>query len=75
MPSMTFLNGTGGLPLVPGFFSSPSTGAMSAHISSGMHLMVLSCLVVFFIASKVKKTQGGYDDPDQRKLVINSFLG
>ena len=40
MPSMTFLKGTGGLPLVPGFFSSPSRGAISVRRSSGIRLIV-----------------------------------
>ena len=75
MPSITFLKGTGGLPLVPGPFSSPSNGAISAHTSSGMRLMVLSFLVVFFIISEPKGTKRGYGDHNQRELANNSFLG
>ena len=50
-PSMAFLNGTGGLPLVPGFFSSPSRGAISAQRSSGIRLIVGS---FFFIAEPLR---------------------
>ena len=48
MPSMTFLEGMGGLPF-PGFFSSRSIGAISDHMWPGMRLIVLSCYGIFFI--------------------------
>src|SRR5271157_5711618 len=40
IPSSTFLNGTGGLPFVPGSFSFPNIGAISSQRSSGIRLMV-----------------------------------
>ena len=49
--SMTFLKGSGGLPLVPGPFSSPSKGTISVQKSSGIHLTVGN---VFFVAEPLK---------------------
>lgn len=72
-PSMTFLKGRVGLPSVPCLFSCPSIGAVCSHMSSGMRLMIPSCLVIFFTPG-VKRTEA-ICDLNQGRLAIKSFLG
>jgi hypothetical protein len=72
MPSRTFLYGTGGLPLVPGFFSSPRRGAISTHKSSGIRLMVGSSVAVFM---EGKSDARRYQVPTRRRLAIKPIFG
>jgi hypothetical protein len=56
MPSKTCLKGTGGLPLVPGLFSSPSIGAIFSQRSVGIRRIVPN-LSMFFTRPQDDETR------------------